>query len=287
VLLGSGTIGAALLLLRLIGGLIDERGFTARWRGDALIVTLSILASLFSAGGISLAFYGARALYFDMLLGGADRQPLWSSGPSLAAIAVWAIAVIAAAGGIARRAHSGEVCVFIALFVAAVLDARMAPFFAIAVVPPLLARYRRFAVPLQIGAPVAAICVAAAAVVPLRSDAGPASLLASVASDHHAHRVVCVKPVWCNPVLDLQSESINALAIGIPEASSPNERALQMRIADDSSHIIEQMRAAHADTLIATQAMSAAGLLLTTHGWHVVAREPSGYRFALQRESRQ
>jgi hypothetical protein len=272
ILLDSGTIGAVLIVLRVL----DKRG-------TALVASACALASLLSANGFSLAFHGGRALYFDMLLGGADRQPLWSFGATLPAIALWAIVVFAAAGGIARKSRTGEAAVFLAFLVSAVLDARMAPFFAIAVAPPLFARYRSIAIPLRAAAPIMALCVAAAIATPVRSDAGPAALLASVARDHRAHRVVCVRPAWCNPVLDLQPRTMTALAIGIPEVSNAKDRLLQKHIADDSSEIVEQMKAAHADTLIAAQSMGAASLL-AMHGWRIVAREPSGYRFAVQQE---
>jgi hypothetical protein len=284
VLLDSGTIGAAIVVLHFAGTLVDERAITARTREAGVIAVACVLASFLSATGISFAFSGARALYFDMLMVGADRQPFWSAGAPLAALTVCGIVIIAAAGGIARKNRSGDVCVFLAFLVSAVMDARMIPFFAIAVVPPLLERYESINVPLKVGAVACAASIVAALLSPVTSDAGPAALLAALARDHRPHRVVCLRPAWCNPVLDLRSQGVTALETGIPEASSPGARRLQKRIIDDSAAIVEELQEAHADTLITASSSSGAGLLLTLPGWRVAARETSGNRFVLQRE---
>jgi hypothetical protein len=210
-----------------------------------------------------------------MLLPGADRQPLWSSPLELSAVGVFAIVVIAAIGGIAQKKRTGEVAVFVALLVTAVLDARMAPFFAIAVAPALFARYAGILrIPSLVGAAFAAAAVIVAIAIP--PPAANVTLLADLARDGKPHRVVCVRPSWCNAAALLRRNGITALTIGIPAASSPQDRALQKRIAEDTSAIAQELRAAHADAVVANEQTAAPALLVAEGGWRVAARDDAG-----------
>lgn len=275
VTVDSGTIGAAIVLIWSLGAFLDSRSRDVRMLKTLGIAIACCLASLVSASGVSLIFGGARALYFDMLLLGADRQPLWSSPVTLSAVAVFAIVVIAAIGGIARRKQTANALLFVSLLVAAVLDARMAPFFAIALTPVIFARYEGLLrIPSVLGvAAAAAAIIIAAAVHPASMNA---TLIAHLARDGRPHRVVCVKPSWCNPVALLRGNGITALTMGIPSASSPRDRQLQKRIDDDTSAIFNDLRLAHADAVIASELTAAPALLTAEGSWHVAARDGDG-----------
>lgn len=262
----SGTIGSAIVLLR---------AFNTRTIQHFSVAAACILASLFSASGLSLVFGGARSLYFDMLLTGADRQPLWSSPIVLSALGVFAIVTVAAVGGFARKERFGDVALFVTFFVAAVLDVRMAPFFAIAVAPPLFDRYgTMLRIPSYLGAgAAAAVLLVAVAVPPAAADA---ALFSQLTRDGRTHRVVCLKPSWCNPVLLMQAKGITALTVGIPSVSSLQDRQLQKRIGEDTAAITSDLRAAHADALVAFEQSAAPALLLAEGGWRVAARDGGG-----------
>jgi hypothetical protein len=279
----SGTIGAAIVMLRAFGDLIDDRAFTLRVRHSFAVALACCAASLFSAAGLSYVFSGARSLYFDMLLPGADRQPLWSSPVTLSAIGVFAIVAVAAIGGVARKRESGGVLVFVALLIAAVLDARMAPFFAIAVTPELIDRYAsRIRVPAFAGFCFSALVIAAAVIVPPPTPS--TVLLDSLAADRRPHRVVCVKPSWCNPVTDLHGSGITALTVGVPSAASVKDRLLQKRIDEDTSAIANDLRVAGADALIANEETAAPALLVAEGGWRVAARDARSDRILIVKE---
>lgn len=72
-----------------------------------------------------------------LLVQGAPR-PLWTSPPALPAIGAFGIIVLAASGGVLRRGVPAGI-VFAITLVAAVYDARLAPLFAIAAAPAVLA----------------------------------------------------------------------------------------------------------------------------------------------------
>lgn len=284
VMLDSGTIGAALVVAIATGIAIDERAWNARVKRAFAVALACVAASLFSAHGLSLVFGGARALYFDMLLPGADRQPLWSPGFSAAAFGAFAIAAIAAIGGAYRKHHSADVTVFVTTFTAALLDVRMAPFFAIAAAPPVLARYAAtLHVPRPAGVVFAALSILAA-VHWAPSDMTPA-MLQSLRSDRRAHRVVCAKPSWCNSVMDLQADGITALTVGVPAASPSRSRKLQKRIDDDTIEIANEMHDAQADALLASEQTAAPALLLAQGGWHVLARDARSSRVLIVRDA--
>ena len=283
VTLDSGTIGAVLIVARTVGIVIDERTLNTRVKQAVAVALACVAASLVSANGLSFVFGGARALYFDMLLPGADRQPLWSSSFSPTAFGVFAIVAIAAAGGVYRRRHNADVAVFVTMFTAALLDGRMAPFFAIAAAPPVLARYGATLRVLRFAGFIACALAVIAAIGWAPADMTPA-LLQSLRDDHRLHRVVCAKPSWCDSVMDLQNDGITALTVGVPSVSPAQSRKLQKRIDDDTVEIANDMREAQADALLASEETAAPSLLLAQGGWRVLTRDARSSRVLIVKE---
>jgi hypothetical protein len=151
----------------------------------------------------------------------------------------------------------------------------MAPFFAIAVTPAVVARYANaLRIPSIIGIATAAAVVLLAAAIPPAS--ANATLISELTRDGRPHRVVCVKPSWCNPVALLRGRGITALTIGVPSASSARERQLQKRIDEDTASIGSELRAAHADAVIASELTAAPALLVDEGGWHIAAHDNVG-----------
>jgi hypothetical protein len=175
------------------------------------------------------------------------------------------------------------VLVFVVFLVAAVLDARMAPFFAIAVTPELIARYTsNVRVPAIPALCFAVLAIVLTVIVPPRSDS--AKLFDSLATDGRPHRVVCIQPSWCNPVANLRSNGITALTVGVPAASSEKDRLLQQRIDQDTSSIGKDLREAQADALIANEQTAGPALLVAEGGWRVAARDAGTGRILIVKE---
>lgn len=93
--------------------LVIQRGIPEEWRPYATVVLLGAAAAVLLQG---------------------HREPLWSSPASLPMIGVFGAIVLAARNGLSgRRAYSA--IVFVVALIAAMEDARLAPFFAMAAAP--------------------------------------------------------------------------------------------------------------------------------------------------------
>jgi hypothetical protein len=125
-------IVAAMLLAALCMASQFDAVLACVWYFFAAAVLMLVDGKFWSTIAIALAV--ASAL---LLVQGAPH-PLWTSPPALPAIGAFGIIALAAAGGVLRRGLA-EGIVFGITLVAAIYDVRLAPLFAIAAAPMVLA----------------------------------------------------------------------------------------------------------------------------------------------------
>jgi len=218
LLQGGATLAAILALSALAGSWLDARKIDDDVREKALIASGSIVLGLLQLHALPWHAYGAHALYLDALLAGAQRDRLWTGGITVNALAFAAVLIMAAWYGVRRKDRAADAIAFFVLMLLAMLDARNLPYFGLLAAPVIAdaaASYYVGARTMPSGsffgysAAFAACAFAFIATiistepkVPMwpQTASEPAKLFVSLAADHHAHRVLCEKPRWCDGV---------------------------------------------------------------------------------------
>lgn len=269
ILFDSATIGAGIVVL-----------YAAGRRKDGALAVAAAAASLLTPHGFSLDFSGARALYLDALLPGADRVALWTSPWTLPGIGVFAIVALTAAGGLARIRRA-DTLLFAGLLICTMADARMAPFFALAAAPCAVEAFldwihvnRREAVPaMGVLCTVTLLATALVALSPHPPTArrGADQLLDALGNTGGKHRVICLQAAWCDPVAKFPS--VTALVYGRAAASTRAQRRLQQQIAAGSIDYSAAVGHARADAVIAYTQAPIVQVLAASHRWRAVAKD--------------
>ena len=289
LLQGGATLGAVLALVSLSNGITKRR---------CLLAAAACVAGALQMHAPPWHAYGAHALYLDSLLGGAQRDAIWSGGMSAQSAGFAALLVIAAWYGVRRRGRAADAVAFFTGLVLAMADARNLPYFAIVAAPVVadaLASFylgarsfpessaRQHAVTfLACVAAFAAILSATEPKVAIWPEAPgqPSALLIALARDNRSHHLLCTQPRWCDGA---QGDFGNLHALLDDRAGVAARYA--RRVEADASHAKgpwrSELRRARVDAVIASTDDPIVALLRSS-GWRAYARQ--GSRVLLKRE---
>lgn len=278
LLQGGGTFGVLIAFLFAAGAFLDVRRLdSAVRRRFAVAGACAVVAAVQIHGPLS-GLYGSHVLYLDALLSGAQRDRIWTGSISTQALGFAAIVVLAGWYGMRRRGKSADALIFFAGLILALADARNLPYFAIAAAPAVadtVASYyvQRRRMPIG-GLRSYAIAVSAAAAV----FVAPVSVLSPRAlgwppapgipfegqlQAGPRHRVLCVRPRWCDPLAGPHVAVVLDDAAG---SASPSDRRLQRDVAAQTGHWQAELTEAKIDAIVARND-DAIVSLLGAQGW--------------------
>ncbi|MHB8145311.1 MAG: hypothetical protein ACYDEW_06710 [Vulcanimicrobiaceae bacterium] len=290
---GAATFGALLAVIAAAGATIDSRQWSARLRDRWIVAAASIPVVFVDGTRLSATFYGARALYLDGLLPGAERLRLFTAGAHLPAIALLTLVVLAAWYGVRRKHRAADALIFAIGVPLAVLDARMLPFVALVLAPVVadaMASYyvHRRTVPaasfstlvLPALAAVAAFVMVVTIAEPRRfalpdPPGAPVALAKRLAGQPGRHRVVCAQPIWCDAVSALARGNVVAVMDGRGGHAAPSQRHIQARFEGLRPGWQAALRAASVSAVIAAADSPATVLLQLSGRWRAVATDGS------------
>jgi hypothetical protein len=205
-----------LALLAFAGAWLDARSFDAQVREKGVLAAGSAVLGLLQLHAAPWHAYGAHALYLDVLLPGAQRDPLWNGGITLNGLGFCAVIVTAGWYGVRRRGKSADALLFFALMLLAMVDVRNLPYLGLLAAPIVAdaaASYYVGARTLPRGpfaGYAAAFCACAFAFIATivgtepketmwpQAVEQPAKLLVALAADRRAHVLLCEQPRWCD-----------------------------------------------------------------------------------------
>lgn len=290
---GAATFGALLAVIAAAGATIDSRQWSARLRDRWIVAAASIPVVFVDGTRLSATFYGARALYLDGLLPGAERLRLFTAGAHLPAIALLTLVVLAAWYGVRRKHRAADALIFAIGVPLAVLDARMLPFVALVLAPVVadaMASYyvHRRTVPaasfstlvLPALAAVAAFVMVVTIAEPRRfalpdPPGAPIALAKRLAGQPGRHRVICAQPIWCDAVSALARGNVAAVMDGRGGHATPPERRIQARFNAVRPGWQAALRAARVSAVIAPADSPVTVLLQLSGRWRAVATDGS------------
>jgi len=280
---GGATMGALIVTLSALAGLLERRRFDAIAARKAILAALCIAVSLIQIHTGPFSAYGAHALYLDSLLGGAQRDRLWVGAISAQDLGFAAIVVVAGLYGIRRRERLGDAVVFFALLVLSLADARNLPFFGLVAAPIVadaLASYyleRRERPAGSLAAYGLAFAAAAFAFIGVITAVEPkivawprpseAPLLSALLHRPGAHYVLCVQPRWCDAASSLKARTLSVVLDDRAGISAPAARKMQRDVANAIGNWQDELRRANVDGILAEQNDRLVSLL-HAGGWH-------------------
>lgn len=282
LLQGGATLGALLVTLAALAGLIENRRFDASVVRKLAAAAACIVVSLVQLHSGPLTAYGAHALYLDSLLSGAQRDRLWTGAISAQDLGFAGIIVIAGWYGIRRRGRLSDALAFFALLVLSLVDARNLPFFGIVAAPAVadaLASYyleKRDRPAGSIAAYGLAFAAAACAFVGVvtalqtKTIAWPnpavTPLLSSLLREPGRHRILCVQPRWCDAVSLFRSRTMSVVLDDRAGVTGRAARHIQSDVSGTVGNWQEDLRRANVDGILAEQD-SRLIALLHADGW--------------------
>lgn len=280
VALGTATIGALIVVLHAAGALLEERAWNYRTLRETLLALTACAIALITPPWLPSGFAGLRGFYLDTLAPGADRFLLWGAPISAPALGVFLIVVVAAARGMVRPHRACGGALFAGLLALTLVDARIAPFFAIACAPLVMRAITLPSFVVRARSPLIAATVAAGAMlvgthsaIADRETAQMARLIATIRTAPGTHRLVCVHSTWCARV------PMPAGTLAVYDA------ALQAKLLNGVQDAITAVRANDVDVLVADADMPITGLLRLQPDWIVSARDARTNRVLLLRRS--
>jgi len=266
---GGATLGALLVLLAAVAKLIERKKVDAAVARRLAAAVACIAVSLVQVHSGLFASYGAHALYLDSLLGGAQRDRLWSGAISPRDLGFAAIVVVAGWYGIRRRGRLGDAFLFFALLLLSLADARNLPFFGIVAAPVVadaLASYyveKRELPSGSFAAYALAFSAAACAFVALltavepKTVAWPAPAVTPLLSSllHHPgrHNVLCVQPRWCDAASLMRSRALSVVVDDRGGLAGPIARRVQGDVSNAIGNWQEDLRRSNVDAILADQ----------------------------------
>lgn len=280
---GGGTLGVLIAVLVAVAALIQSRRFDAR-AGRALIVAAGCASvTVFQLHAAPFTAYGAHALYLDSLLGGAQRDRLWTGAISPQDLGFAALVVLAGWYGIRRREHLADALLFFALLALSLVDARNLPYFGVIAAPIVadaVASYyvERRAAPVAKLLPAYAIAFAAAAAcfiavltaVEPKTIVWPrpavAPLLSALDRIPGPHRILCVQPRWCDAASALTTRAISVVLDDRAGSSDAGSRNVQSDVANALGNWQDELRHANVDGILTAQDDKLVSLL-HSQGW--------------------
>ncbi len=307
---GAATFGVLLAVVAAAGATIDSRlladrsrQWSARLRDRWIVAAASIPVVFVHGTRLSATFYGARALYLDGLLPGAERLHLFTTGAHLPAIAFLTLVVLAAWYGVRRRHRAADALIFVIGVPLAVLDARMLPFVALVLAPVVADAmasyyvYRRTvpaasfsALVLPTLAAVAVFVIVVTVAEPRRftlpdPPSLPVALAKRLAGQSGRRRVVCARPIWCDAVSALARGDVVAVMDGRSGRAAPPERRIQARFEGLRPGWQAALQAADVNAVIAPADSPATVLLRLSGRWRAVATDQT-HRMLLEYRGR-
>jgi hypothetical protein len=289
LLQGGAPLAALLSLCALAGSWFDTRSFDDAVREKAILSGGSIVLGALQLHAAPWHAYGAHALYLDALLPGAQRDPLWTGGLTVNALAFAAVVITASWYGVRRRGKAADAVTFFALMLLAILDARNLPYFGLLAAPIIADAAASFYVGARtmpggsfVGYSAAFAACAFTFIATIISTepkvllwpqpaTEPAKLLVSLAADRREHRVLCEEPRWCDGVGKVFHNLQPLLDDRAGVAAMSALRTQQDAVGTRGSWRSELARA-NVDAVIAKSDTNIVALLTQT-GWRLRASE--------------
>jgi hypothetical protein len=280
VLQGGATLGALLAVIALADGTNRRR---------ILFTAAAVIIGVAQLHALPWHAYGAHALYLDSLLGGAQRDRIWSGGFSVPGLAFTAMLALAGWYGVKRRARAADAIAFFTLLLLSLGDARNLPYLGIVGAPVVADAVASFYVNVRT-APVttvrqhfvtfAACAIAFAAILAVtepkvtiwpEAPGEPAVLLKKLGADSHAHRLLCTQPRWCDGV-HLVFAQIHPFLDDRAGLASMRARRVQVDVVHASGAWRKELHRAGIDAIIAGNDEQVVALLAST-GWRAEASD--------------
>ncbi len=282
LLQGGATLGALLVSLAAIAKLVEQKRFDTAVVRRFCAAGACVAVSLVQVHSGVFAGYGAHALYLDSLLGGAQRDRLWTGAISPRDLGFAAIVIAAGWYGIRRRGRLGDAFVFFALLLLSLADARNLPFFGIVAAPVVvdaLASYyieRRSLPSGSLAAYRFAFSAAACAFLAVITAVEPktvawpspsvAPLLSSLLHQPGRHNILCVQPRWCDAASLVRSRGVTVVLDDRGGLAAPLARRVQRDVSDAIGNWQEDLRRENVDAILADQDSRLISLL-HADGW--------------------